>query len=102
VSPSRVFVLNCSKDICQERMFALGELHANYIPSSILAKKIQCYNERSKKLIPFLQKSCRTHVIDSEQQFSQTKKTLCSFVEPTIVHVRSSGSDGSANVKGQI
>ncbi len=48
-------------------MFALGELHANYIPSSILAKKIQCYNERAKKLIPFLQKNCCTHVIDSEQ-----------------------------------
>jgi adenylate kinase family enzyme len=24
VQPSRVFVLNCSKDVCQERMFALG------------------------------------------------------------------------------
>jgi len=54
VQPIEVFVMSCSKDICQERMFAMGETHPNYIPSSILAKKVQIYNERAKSLIPFL------------------------------------------------
>lgn len=69
VAPSRVFVLNCSKDTCQERMFALGEDHPHYIRSSILAKRIQQYNERARTLIPFLEKACTTHSINSEQTF---------------------------------
>lgn len=52
-------------------MFSIGESDPRYIPSSILAKKIQVYNERAKKLIPYLQKDCCTHIIDSEVQMPQ-------------------------------
>jgi len=83
-------------------MFALGENHAHYIPSPILAKRIQQYNERARKLMPFLESACRTHIIDSEQTFGQTMKQIRSFVEPTIVHVRSIGTDSSAQVKAEI
>jgi hypothetical protein len=54
VEPSKVFVLNCSKDICQERMFSIGQNSPNYVPSSILAKKIQNYYTAQKTLLPFL------------------------------------------------
>jgi hypothetical protein len=45
-------------------MFALGETNPKYIPSSILAKKVQIYNEKAKSLVPFL-KSMGAHVINS-------------------------------------
>jgi hypothetical protein len=50
-------------------MFAKGENSPGYIPSSILAKKVQIYNEKSKSLIPFLKKNCSTHSINSTKQF---------------------------------
>jgi len=102
VEPLEVFVMNCSKDICQERMFAMGETHPSYIPSSILAKKVQIYNERAKSLIPFLQKNTHCHIINSEQQFNQTMKQICTCIEPTIVNVRSSGSEQANEVQAQI
>jgi len=66
VAPSRVFVLQCSKDICQERIFSLGASNPAYIPSSLLAKQIQNYNNDLKKLLPYLKKDCNTTCIDSE------------------------------------
>lgn len=83
-------------------MFALGESHADYIPSSMLAQKIQLFNERGKKLFPYLASLEKSYVIDSSQDIPQVQKQIRSFVEPTIVHVRSSGSDGSATVKAAI
>jgi hypothetical protein len=56
--------MDCPKDICQERMFALGETHPRYVPSSILAKKVQIYNEKAKSLVPFM-KSMGAHIINS-------------------------------------
>ena len=47
VMPTRVFILKCCKDRCQERMFKLGENHEDYIPSSILSRKISDYNKSS-------------------------------------------------------
>lgn len=66
VEPSDIFVMKCSKDICQERMFAMGETNPHYIPSSILAKKVQIYNERARELLPYLKANCKTHEINSE------------------------------------
>jgi adenylate kinase family enzyme len=37
-TPSNVFALQCTKDICQERMIDLGEGHPQYVSSSILSK----------------------------------------------------------------
>lgn len=47
-------------------MFAIGETNPSYIPSSILAKKVQIYNERARELLPYLKANCKTHEINSE------------------------------------
>jgi hypothetical protein len=99
VVPSKVFILKCGKDVCQERMFALGESHPCYLPSPILSKQIGDYNNRAKKLSPFLIKSCSAHVIDSSVALNQSIKQVRSFVAPTIVHIRSSGSENSIDIK---
>ena len=54
VSPSRVFALECSKDLCQERMINLAQSDPSYQASSILSKRIRQYNENAKKLMPYL------------------------------------------------
>jgi len=51
-----VFALQCSKDICQERMIDLTENHPLYVSSSILSKQIKAYHEHAKELLPFLEK----------------------------------------------
>ena len=45
--PSNVFSLQCSKDICQERMIDLGEDHPQYVASSILSKMIKEYHDKA-------------------------------------------------------
>lgn len=72
-------------------MFAMGQNHPSYIPSSILAKKIQNYYAAAKSLLPFLEANCSTHQISSETDFNQTFKALYSTVDPVIVHIRSAG-----------
>lgn len=54
VEPTKVFVLKCSKDTCQERMLELGRDHPSYLPSSILSKKIKKYHDQSGTLLPYL------------------------------------------------
>jgi hypothetical protein len=41
--PSNVFSLECSKDICQERMIEIGEKSPKYVSSAILSQKIKAY-----------------------------------------------------------
>jgi adenylate kinase family enzyme len=101
-APSQVFALKCSKDICQERMFTLGENHPDYLPSAILAKEISDYNQRSKKLMPMLKKSCQTYTIESAQALNQSIRTARKFIEPTLVHIRHSGSENSIDKKEEI
>ena len=43
--PSRVFHLNSSKDVCQERYIQIGKTHPKYITSAILSKKIKKFHE---------------------------------------------------------
>jgi len=92
-TPSRVFVLNCPKDVCQERMISLGQDSPNYQPSTLLSQKIRVYNERSEKLIPFLKDNTNMRVVDTEQNFDIAFAQMCSHVQPTIIHIRGSGSD---------
>lgn len=44
VAPSRVFVLECSMDLCQERMISLDPSDPRYQASAILSKRIREYN----------------------------------------------------------
>ena len=41
VAPSRVFSLECSKDLCQERMISLSQSDEAYQASAILSKRIR-------------------------------------------------------------
>ena len=52
--PSNIFALNCSKDICQERMDSLGESNKGYISSPILSQKIKEYHKLAAEMIPYL------------------------------------------------
>lgn len=49
-----MFALECSKDICQERMIDLGEYHPQYVSSSILSKQIKEFHDHAVQLVPFL------------------------------------------------
>jgi hypothetical protein len=76
-------------------MIQVGADSDNYEASTILAKKIRQYNEDGKKLMPFLEKNTNLRVVDAEQSVSQAFAQICSYVEPTILHVRIGGSDQS-------
>ena len=54
--PSNIFALNCPKDICQERMDALGENSKGYISSPILSQKLRDYHRLAKEMIPYFKK----------------------------------------------
>jgi adenylate kinase family enzyme len=73
-------------------MIALGKEHPNYLPSSILSKKIKKFHDNAVRLLPYLRSSCNLFEVDTEQTFVNSFKELCSFVEPTVLHVRSGGS----------
>jgi len=47
VTPSNVFYVRCSLDESQNRMQELGKSHPNYLPSSILSKKIRQFNQHA-------------------------------------------------------
>jgi hypothetical protein len=41
-------------------------------------------------------------MIDTETDFNATLKSICALVEPTIVHIRSSGTEKSENTRKAI
>jgi len=102
VSSSRSFVLNCSKDVCQERMLSVSSNSDCYKPSSILSKKIRCYNERCSKLLPYLREATNLCEINTEQNLESAFTQLCSHVQPTVIHVRSNGIDSSNTLRQEI
>jgi len=71
-TPSNIFSLQCSKDMCQERMIDLGQEHPRYVSSSILSKKIKQFYEQSKQLVPFLKEKSNLKEIDTDQSFDKT------------------------------
>mmetsp|Transcript_15594 Transcript_15594/g.19611 ORF Transcript_15594/g.19611 Transcript_15594/m.19611 type:complete len:311 (+) Transcript_15594:900-1832(+) len=101
VPPSCVFSLECSKDVCQERMITT-ENDATYQASAILSKRIRLYNENCKRLIPYLQQATKLRVVNTEQNFEQALQQLCSYVEPTILLVRPGGCPDSFEKRIQI
>jgi len=87
-APSNVFNLNCPKDICQERMTALGEGHANYVSSAKLSKKIKDFHNNAKDLIPCLQKETNYTEVDTDQSFEKTMDCVNKMVESCVIHIR--------------
>lgn len=93
--PSRVFALECSKDVCQERMTIMAQTDNSYQPSAILSKRIKQYNENSQRLVPYLKSTTNFKSINSEMNFDSAFNQLCSAVEPTILLVRPGGNPDS-------
>lgn len=88
-APSRIFWLNCSRDVSQERMITLGKHHPEYVPSAILSKKIREFHSQLPTLQPFLKDTFPDifHEIDSEQELGFVFKTINEIVQPTIIHI---------------
>jgi hypothetical protein len=50
-------------------MIELGVSSPDYLPSSILSKKIKRFHDSAKTLIPFLKQATRFNEVDTEQTF---------------------------------
>lgn len=104
VTPSIVIQLNCSYDTSQERMLCMDQKHPNYMASALLSKSIADYNSKLPELLSELDKvpSLRIISIDTEQPLENSFKEICALVEPTIITVRTSGSDAANEAKERI
>ena len=67
--PRNVFVLSCSKDLSQERMLTVPQDSDDYLPSSLLSKKIGEYNKNMVELLPFLRECTNCNEICTEEAF---------------------------------
>jgi hypothetical protein len=47
-------------------MINLGKDHPNYLPSSILSKKIKKFHDSAVKLIPYLRDQTNLYEVDTE------------------------------------
>ena len=83
-------------------MIALGQKHPRYLASSVLSQRIREFNERNIELLPFLREETNLRVINTEQSQASSFKEMSSDVEPTILTVRSSGSDLANDEKANI
>ena len=92
IHPTEVFMLNCSKDVCQERMLDLGRNHPQYLASALLSKKIAKYHANLPQLHAFLKSKTNLHEINSERHLANVFKDLSAIIEPVVVHVRCGGS----------
>jgi adenylate kinase family enzyme len=87
-TPSNVFCLSCSKDICQERMIDLGEGHPNYVASSILSKKIKQFHDHAATLLPLLKECTNFTEISTDQQLDKSLETIYRHIEPCVINIR--------------
>lgn len=83
-------------------MIALGSSHPSYLPSSVLSQQVRLYNERLVELLPFLREQTNIREINTELPIETSFKEMCLAVEPTILAVRSSGSEIANNEKANI
>ena len=97
VVPQNVFYVRCSLDESQERMLLAGKSGPNYLPSTILSKKVRAFNENAAKLLPFLRSELGAAFVELDtgaQTFEKSFKELCVAVEPTVLHIRSFADEG--------
>ena len=95
VAPSRVFVLSCSKDLSQERMIQVSQSSPDYMPSALLSKSIADYNANLKEMLDYLRKETVLSEVNTEQNLDQSFKEVCAVVEPSVINIRSSGSEAA-------
>ena len=66
-NPTNVFVMDCSKDTCQQRMDLIEPNDPSYISSGALSQKIMHYNNSAAALVPYLQKSSNCCKLNAER-----------------------------------
>jgi len=87
--PSHVFALECSKDVCQERMVQeIGETGKGYLPSAILSKKIKEYHTQAKQLLPYLRGNTNFFCVNAERPWEKVMEDINKEVEPCVIHIR--------------
>ena len=75
-------------------MLELGKTHPQYLPSSILTKKIKNFNDHAQTLLPLLRSSTNFLELDtSSSTIAKSFKELCAAVEPTILNLISHGNE---------
>ena len=78
-------------------MIDLGKTSPQYLPSSILSKKIRIFYENAAKLLPYLRITTNFIELDTgAQTFAKSFKDLCAAVEPTVLGIRSYADGGAA------
>lgn len=96
ITPSEVFYIKCSKDICQERLLELGTQDPNYLSSNTLTQDTKKFNENNQTMLPFLKSSASFREINGEQILKNVLRDVYAVVEPTVIHVRSGANDALA------
>lgn len=86
--PTHVIQLECSKDMCQERMIDLGQDHPNYIRSALLGRKFQKYYADMANLVPYFKENCEFFSVSTDQALSKTMTEIYPKIEPLVIHVR--------------
>jgi len=75
-------------------MTQVPQCSSDYMASALLSKSIAKYNDCLKDLIQFLRSEPKIlSEFCTEQTFKNSLKEVCAVVEPTIISVRSSGSE---------
>lgn len=78
-------------------MIDLGKTSPQYLPSSILSKKIRIFYENAAKLLPYLRATTNFIELDTgAKTFEKSFKDLCAAVEPTVLGIRSYADGGGA------
>lgn len=76
VTPTEVFYLRCSKDVCQERLLEIGSDSPSYLPSSILAKQIKRFHDAAQTLLPYLRNTTSFREINAESVIATVLKDV--------------------------
>jgi adenylate kinase family enzyme len=86
--PSNVFSLDCSKDVCQERMIEIGESSPKYVSSAILSQKIKAYYQTAKDLLPYVKANTPFVSINTDRSFDKVMDDINRHIEPCVIHIR--------------
>lgn len=100
--PSNVFSLKCSKEVCQERMYNLGEGQAGYVSSAILSQRIKNFYQSAKDLLPLLEKQTNFVTINTDQSVEKTMLDVYDHIEPTVIHIRGGANSSTESLKGEM
>jgi len=72
------------------------------MPSALLSKSIAEYNANLSDLIQYLRSDTVLTEVNTEHPFKTSFKEICQVVEPTIINVRSSGSEDATVAQNNI